>query len=129
MSTRPIDEQSGEQLAAVSEGLVGLHREFYGKGPERTKTFAVNDTILCMLYGGFTATEQTLITEGEGAEVESLRHRVQSTMRKRSVAVVEEAVGRKVVAYMSQANTDPDIAVELFILEPQPEPLRGEHEL
>ena len=32
--------------------------------------------------------------------------------------VVEKALGRKVIAYMSQIHADPDMAVELFVLEP-----------
>lgn len=44
----------GKQLAAISDGIVKLHRDYYGKGPTKTKTYAINDTILCILKGGFT---------------------------------------------------------------------------
>ena len=39
-------------------------------------------------------------------------------MEDRFRAVVEEATGRRVIAYMSEIHTDPDLAVELFVLEP-----------
>jgi uncharacterized protein YbcI len=35
--------------------------------------------------------------------------------------IVEEATGRKVIAYMSSIHVDPDLAVELFVLQPLPE--------
>jgi uncharacterized protein YbcI len=34
---------------------------------------------------------------------------------------VEEATGRTVVAFMSQVHFDPDMAAEVFVLEPQEE--------
>ena len=34
-------------------------------------------------------------------------------------AVVEPALGRKVRAYLSHVHTDPDVAAELFMLEPE----------
>ena len=37
-------------------------------------------------------------------------------------SVVEDATGRKVIAYMSSIHVDPDLAVELFVLEPVEEP-------
>jgi hypothetical protein len=50
-------------------------------------------------------------------------------MRGAFIHVVEDAMTRKVVAYMSQVHTDPDLAVELFVLEPHDEPIVEEHEL
>ena len=39
-------------------------------------------------------------------------------MRDRFVEVVEEIMGRRVVAFMSQTHADPDLAAEIFVLEP-----------
>jgi hypothetical protein len=39
-------------------------------------------------------------------------------MRDDLVAAVESATKRKVVAFMSQNHIDPDLAVEIFALEP-----------
>jgi hypothetical protein len=41
--------------------------------------------------------------------------------------VVQGATARKVIAYMSQVHEDPDLAVELFVLEPGTESLTSEH--
>ena len=130
MSDQPsVSPSSGVQLAEITNGLVHLHREYYGKGPTKAKTYAVDDTILCMLHGGFSTVEQTLMADGKMREVEATRRSFQRTMRARFVAVVETAVERRVIGYMSQVNADPDVALELFLLAPAGEPLQGAHEL
>jgi uncharacterized protein YbcI len=118
----------GQMLAEISRGLVHLHRRFYGKGPTKAKTYAVNDTIMCMLKGGFTTVERTLIDDGRSEDVERIRRSFQQSMKERFTDLVEEATGRTVIAYMSQVHTDPDMAVELFVLEPADEGLVGQHE-
>ncbi|MDQ1702959.1 MAG: hypothetical protein QOF57_2211 [Frankiaceae bacterium] len=115
--------------AQISDGIVRLHKEFYGKGPNQAKTYLVNDTVVCMLRGGFTTVERTLIDDGKSEDVERIRRSFQTTMRGAFIHVVEDAMTRKVVAYMSQVHTDPDLAVELFVLEPHDEPIVEEHEL
>lgn len=115
--------------AQISDGIVGLHKEFYGKGPDKAKTYLVNDTVICMLRGGFTTVERTLIDDGKWEQVEDVRRSFQRTMRNAFVGVVEAATDRQVIAYMSQVHTDPDMAVELFVLEPHDEHVVEEHEL
>jgi uncharacterized protein YbcI len=108
----------GETLAEISNALVGLHKRYYGKGPVRAKTFLIDNTVLCLLEGGFTIVERTLIDTGRDEIVRALRHNFQLAMQDQYTDVVESRLGRKVVAYLSQVHTDPDIAVELFMLEP-----------
>ena len=108
-------------LAAISTGLVQLHSQFYGKGPTKAKTHMVNDTVICVLRGGFTTVERTLIEHGNREAVYEIRRNFQNAMEREFTTVVETALGRKVIAYMSQIHTDPDMAVELFVLEPADE--------
>jgi uncharacterized protein YbcI len=108
----------GEALAEISTALVGLHKRFYGKGPVRAKTFLVDNTVLCMLEGGFTIVERTLIDIGRGEVVRDLRHNFQLAMQEQFTQVIEDKLDRRVLAYLSQVHTDPDVAVELFMLEP-----------
>ena len=119
----PASRPTGEALAAISNGLVRLHTQFYGKGPTKAKTHAVDDTIVSVLWNGFTTVEATLIDQGEGETVAAFRRTFQSAMEDQFRAVVEEETGRRVVAYMSQVNVDPNVAVELFLLEPGDAPL------
>jgi uncharacterized protein YbcI len=108
----------GEMLAQISTGLVQLHSRYYGKGPTKAKTHWVNDTVVSILRGGFTTVERTLIETGENDSVYQMRRSFQQAMEPEFRKVVEEATGRKVIAYMSQIHTDPDLAIELFVLEP-----------
>lgn len=107
----------GEVLAEISRAVVQLHRRYYGKGPTKAKTHAFDDTIVCMLRGGFTTVEHTLIAAGRADDVQRIRRTFQQTMRDEFTSVVERATGRRVIAYMSEVHTDPDLAVELFVLE------------
>jgi uncharacterized protein YbcI len=118
MDGMPQGQQRGEMLASISTALVQLHSRYYGKGPTRAKTFIVDDTVICVLRGGFTTVERTLIEQGRAETVHSMRRSFQQAMEQPFRSVVEQATGRKVVAYMSQVHHDPDIAAELFMLEP-----------
>jgi uncharacterized protein YbcI len=112
----------GEILAQISTGLVQLHSRYYGKGPTKAKTHMVNDTVVCILKGGFTTVERTLLDTGEVESVYQMRRSFQQAMEDDFRRIVEEATGRKVIAYMSSIHVDPDLAVELFVLEPAEEP-------
>jgi uncharacterized protein YbcI len=119
----------GEGLAEITSALISLHKEFYGKGPVKAKSFLVNDTAICVLEGGFTIVERTLIEAGEATAVHDIRRRFQAVMKAQFTGVVEQALGRRVRAYMSQVHTDPDIAIEMFMLEPTGEAVVAEHAL
>lgn len=116
-------------LADITRGLVQLHSDYYGKGPTKAKTYMVNDTVICLLQGGFTTVERTLIDQGDSDAVHDIRLSFQRAMEAPFRAVVETALGRNVIAYMSQINHDPDIAAELFVLEPGGPEIVGEHEI
>ncbi len=114
----------GEVMARISTGLVQLHSRYYGKGPTKAKTHLVNDTVICILRGGFTTVERTLIDQGNVDTVYNMRRSFQMVMEEQFTAIVQEATGRRVIAYMSQIHQDPDLAVEIFMLEPVEEDSR-----
>jgi uncharacterized protein YbcI len=114
-------------LAQISTGLVQLHSRYYGKGPTKAKTHQVNDTVVAILKGGFTRVERTLLETGQVEPVYQMRRTFQQVMEDEFRQVVEDATGRKVIAYMSTVHIDPDLAVELFVLEPLDEVDEGEH--
>jgi uncharacterized protein YbcI len=119
----PPDAQStalthGEMLTAISDGLVALLKEFYGRGPTRTKSYYEDDLVVCLLRGGFTRVEQTLLEGGRGSSVIQQRMEFQELMRERFEAVIEAATGRRVIGFMSGNQQHPDIMCEVFILAP-----------
>src|SRR5438876_194025 len=114
-----IEQQRGEALARISTGLVQLHSRYYGKGPTKAKTYLRDDVLVCVLKGGFTTVERTLIDAGKPDAVHLVRRTFQDVMEQPFRDVVEEAIGRRVIAYVSQVHHNPDLAVETFVLEPE----------
>jgi len=105
-------------LTAISDGMVALLNEFYGRGPTRAKSYYADDLVVCLLRGGFSRVEQTLLEGGRGSSVIQQRMDFQDLMRRRFEAVVEQATGRHVIGFMSGNQQDPDIMCEVFILAP-----------
>jgi uncharacterized protein YbcI len=108
----------GDVLTAISDGIVALLKEFYGRGPTRTKSYYEDDLVVCLLRGGFTRVEQTLLEGGRGPAVIQQRMEFQELMRERFEAVIERATGRRVIGFMSGNQQHPDIMCEVFILAP-----------
>ena len=72
--------------------------------------------MVCVLRGGFSRVEQTLLDEGRGPAVIQQRMAFQEIMRGRFEEVIERATGRKVIGFMSGNQQDPDLMCEVFIL-------------
>lgn len=108
----------GEVLTAISDGLVGLLKEYYGHGPTKAKSYYQDDLVVCVLRGGFSRVEQTLLDGGRGSAVIEQRMAFQELMRARFEAVVEHATGRRVVGFMSGNQQHPDLMCEVFVLGP-----------
>ena len=111
-------QNHGEVLTAISDGMVALLKEFYGRGPTRTKSYYEDDLVVCVLRGGFSRVEQTLLDGGRGAAVINQRMQFQEVMRNRFEAVIEDATGRRVIGFMSGNQQEPDMMCEVFIVAP-----------
>ncbi len=108
----------GEQLTAISDGMVALLKEFYGRGPTRAKSYYQDDLVVCVLRGGFSRVEQTLLEGGRGAAVIQQRMEFQELMRDRFTGVISQVTGRPVIGFMSGNQQHPDLMCEVFILGP-----------
>lgn len=106
-------------LSEVSRGLVRLYKRFYGKGPVKSKSYLIDDTLVCLLQGGLTVIEQTLIESGRADVVDELRRTLHSAADQRFNELVESKTGRTVRARLSQTRVDADLTVDLFVLEPE----------
>jgi uncharacterized protein YbcI len=111
-------QQQGEARSAISDGIVGLLKDYYGVGPTEAKTYFHEDLVVCLLRGGFTRVEQTLLEGGRTAAVIQQRMEFQEIMRDRFIAVVEGATGQRVVGFMSGNQQEPDMICEVFVLAP-----------
>ena len=108
----------GDVLTAISDGMVALLKEYYGRGPTQAKTYYQDDLVVCLLRGGFTRVEQTLLDGGRGQAVIQQRMEFQEVMRERFEAVIEHATGRSVIGFMSGNQQNPDMICEVFVLTP-----------
>ena len=113
----------GKLASSISNAVVGIHRQYFGRGASRTRTVMGADYVICFLEDIYTPVEKTLIEAGRFEAVKETRGAFQDTMQDRFSAEVERLVGRKVVGFLSQVHVDPDLAVETFILESDGAPL------
>jgi len=111
-------QREGPLSAAISDGAVRLLHEYTGRGPTRSRTTIDGDSVMTVLGDTLTRGERKLVESGKAERVLQLRHDFQMAMREDLVELVEGATERKVVAFMSQNHIDPDLAVEVFVLEP-----------
>lgn len=116
--TEHTNEKHGATLTAISNGMVALLKEYYGVGPTQTKTYYHDDLVVCVLRGGFTRVEQTLLAGDRGRAVIEQRMAFQEVMRERFEAVIQHATGRRVIGFMSGNQQDPDMICEVFVLSP-----------
>ena len=94
--TQDPSKEHGAVLTEISDGMVALLKEYYGVGPTQAKTYYHDDLVVCVLRGGFTRVEQTLLQGGRGHAVIAQRMEFQEVMRERFTAVIEHATGRPV---------------------------------
>jgi uncharacterized protein YbcI len=101
----------------VSNAMVGLKKDFYGKGPTKAKTFLNDNYVFCVMEGGLTRNESTLIERGHEDLVRNYRLRFQEAMEDPTVEAVQRITGRKVIGYHSQIVFNPERAFEIFVLD------------
>jgi len=120
-STPPDLPAAGSVTAAISNAAVRITSEFTGRGPTQAHTSIRDDVVLVVMRETLTKSERTLLANGEGDFVLEMRERLQLTMREAFIDAIEMLVQRRVIAFMSGANLEPDMAVEIFVLEPRAE--------
>jgi len=108
-------------LAQVADAVGGLYEELFGELPSGAKAYADDDLIICVLRGGLTPIERTLSSDGQRPAVRELRSAFHDAVAERFIETVERITGREVSAFMSQAHINPDLVIEVFVLdEPLP---------
>ena len=116
--------EHGRMLADVSNAIVRLHKQFYGKGPTKARSHLVHDLLVVVLNGGYTRGEETLRSSGHEEQVIRTRLAMHDSVEDEFRAAVEQIVLRPVRSLMSATDPANDLQVEIFVLEP-----RGAEEL
>jgi uncharacterized protein YbcI len=109
----------GAMLLAIANAIVRVHKKYFGKGPTKARAYYDGDVVTCVLRDVYTRAERTLLDSGRSESVLSQRHELQLAVRDEFIGDVERITGRKVIAFFSGNHADPDIGVEVFVLEPQ----------
>lgn len=120
MSTGVDEPVAGSKLADVSNAVVAIFSECYGRGPTKAKSYQFDNYVVTVLEDIFTTVEETLVNNGEHDLVRRVRLTFQEAVADRFKEAVGEALGRRVIAYHSQVAVDPPTGFEFFILEPEP---------
>jgi uncharacterized protein YbcI len=114
-ATPPLS--GGRLLSEITNRIVAFMREHYGRGPIRAKTYVLDNLIVCVLSNGLTAIERTMMSGGEPDRVLEMRRDFQRLMKERYTEMVEQLTDRKVLAFLSQAHVEPDLTLEVFLMD------------
>jgi uncharacterized protein YbcI len=109
--------RGGALNAALAREVVRCHREYTGRGPTKAQAFHSGNVVVVLLSDTMTKAERNLIRHGNSAVVTEVRSALQNTMRAPLVTAIEDLTGAQVVAFMSGNHLDPDMAVEVFVLD------------
>lgn len=108
-------------MLEISNAMVRLYKEAFGRGPTKARAhFAGSDTLVVTLESSLTVAERNLVAMGEHQRLREARLFFQYALEDQFRAIVEEALGRRTVAFISGIDTSRDVAMEVFTLEPAP---------
>ena len=113
------DEPGGSLRSALANAIVGVMKQYYGKGPTAAKAWILDDYVFVALEGGLTRNEESLIADGKEDAVRAYRLAFQETMNEVMMGAVAELTGREVLTYHSQVVFHPMRAFEIFVLAPE----------
>jgi uncharacterized protein YbcI len=108
----------GELTSEISNRVVQALARTTGRGPTKAKTTLGDNGVFVVLQDTLSRGEHNLAEAGESQTVLAVRRKWQAVMQAEVSREIEELTGRKVIGFMSDNHIDPDLAVEVFVLEP-----------
>jgi uncharacterized protein YbcI len=112
-------DRQGLELQEVTNAMVRIYKEQFGRGPTKARTnYAGPDTLVATLENSLTAAESNMLALGEHQRVREIRLFFQHASERDFVDAVEQITGRKVRAFVSGTDTQRDVSSEVFYLEP-----------
>jgi uncharacterized protein YbcI len=116
-------------LAAVSNAMIRLHKEQFGRGPTRTRSYFVGpDALVCFLEDVLLPAERKLIEMGEHDRVRETRLAFQVATEADFIAAVEQIIPRTVRSFATAIDVKADIVSEVFYFERTSETAAGGEE-
>jgi uncharacterized protein YbcI len=118
MAETPLEERTASLgvLTAVSNVLVALHKEQFGRGATRARTeYAGPDAMVCVLEDVLLPAERKLVSMGQDDRVRDQRNAFQNATADEFITAVEKIVHRKVRAFASSVDTHSNVVFENFV--------------
>jgi uncharacterized protein YbcI len=107
-------------LRQISGEMVARQKRFWGKGPKNVKSYIIDDLVLIVMRGGLTVAERTMVDFGQHDLVRQFRQVFENEMTSELSQMIEQLAKRKVLTYQSQILFDPDVVIEIFVLDATP---------
>ncbi|HEV2771021.1 MAG TPA: DUF2294 domain-containing protein [Solirubrobacteraceae bacterium] len=118
---RARERPDGRLNAAISNAVVGIFRDYLGRGPTKARTSIRDNVVLVVLEETLTKAEKVLVDQGQAEAMMQMRRALQETMRETLTDAVTQLTARKGIAFMSDNHAGPDLAAEVFVLEAAPQ--------
>ena len=111
------DGAGGELNAEIARSVVGIYRHWCGRGPTKARTMFRGNVVVVVLEDALTPAEHSLIADGRADAALDMRRSLHAAMCPSLTTAIAEATGCPVRAVMSDSNGDPDVTVEVFLLD------------
>jgi uncharacterized protein YbcI len=112
------ERRTGALNVQISNAAVQVYRAQTGRGPTKSRTYIDNNLVVVELRETLTSGERNLVAAGQRDVVTEMRRAYRALIHEQLVEAIEGLLGRKVLALLSDNHLDPDVAVEVFVLEP-----------
>ena len=107
-------------LSQLSNEMVRLYKEHFGRGPTRARSsWAGDDVVMCTLEDSMTPAERNLCVMGEHQRLRDTRMFFQYASEQEFRETASRVLGRQVRAFVSGIDTEQDVSVEIFFLTPR----------
>lgn len=104
----------------IATAFAAAYKDALGSGPGKTTVhLAAPATLVVVHEQTMTAEERSLVALGEDKRLREGRLILTTALEGRFRSIVEGALGRRTLAFLSGLDTRRDVAVELFTLEPE----------
>ena len=116
-----VEEHRANVLMEVSNTMVRLFKDQFGRGPTKARThWAGPDALMSILEDTLTPAERNMVKMGEHQRLRDLRMFFQYATVAEFCEPVERLTGRKVRSFLSATDTEVDgLSMETFILHPK----------
>ncbi|MFL5859996.1 MAG: Na-translocating system protein MpsC family protein [Solirubrobacteraceae bacterium] len=117
----PTADRPVNMLLDVSNTMVKLYKELFGRGPTKVRTYWTGpDALTVILEDTLTKAEQNMVTLGEQQRLRDTRMFFQYATVKEFCEPVERITGRTVRSFISGLDSEVNgLALETFIFYPR----------